>query len=1808
MGSPRVSTHVKRTVGALVAGALLSTPLAAVAADGGAGSSGGGTGTGGAGLITWIYKDSYGAPTYENAVAAMNSVNVKVATNTADAQKTINEALTNANNECQARARQSGDANPSCRLVSLGFVHTPNGGGTTTDNYTGSTGGFTAKQWQDAFGASGIASNTYYYQGKGYQTGLPFSDGVTSVNSLVARETASAPHSVIAIVLNQNEPPVAYDLTVGTRATGTTTKAGDTNAVSDTVVTGRSGSTIAENVSGTITLHWRGVDGTTGQASKRFSMGNSASSVQSFSYTDVYKDWRSWPAGSYWFDVHFDKQGRMKQAVDHLGSTDTAEQWKAPTTPNPVKTLTNAAGEQVGTDRQVASGSLYTAHIKAHSNASQHFWLYDTIDVSTQNVRIGATDSDDLSKVTVTDETGKTVAAQISVDDSQPGKRVVKAHLTTPPSGWFTLNVPQSATPTGTDYTIKDDSKACWTGDGQGCQSGNSEQVGKVTPKPDKVWVLNEQGALVAEDPTGTNTTGSDTKTFVTGDPIGAVVNGTIPAHLLNPFTSYSITDDWSASAKWIDWDHKDQVRVYVDGQDVTSQFTISVDTAKHTTTATASTGFLAKTALGTKDRKVKLYIGGVVRLAPDASWAADERRTTNKASETWNNETRPTNEPPVLVRNPKPDKVWAADAGQAAQAADPLWTNTVDADTHTFVQGDDLAVTVNGTLPKNLAKDLDQYTLGDDFSKSSPNLDLSQASVKVTIDGKDSTSLFQVHKEGSRIWVTGKDTLLKGSAGRSVDRKVRMTVTGVLTKGVLKAGEKQTLTNGCFEQWNGQSVTGNTPSVREWSPNPDKSWVLMDSDGSWHTVTDPDETNTTGGDKHTFLDGDRVASAVNGTIADDLLKVTRISLTDDWTNADYLWDPDADLNGVRVYEQTATTDAKTSIDRIDRTGTDVTGQFTITRTGNKITATANKDYLAAQVGLKAPKQLTLLIPGHINYANGGGAAQVRQDFGKQAGDELTFCDNPQSSTGKGKLTNAGSESVNNETQKTNEPYICGYVPPVKKTVIAEGSQGGANQDVDGKTVYPGQKVEYRLTTTPELPASLAYSIVTVSDTDTYDQYLLPDEQTLEVTDLSTGRQMTVGDPQMNVPGDYAVTWDKDNHRFTVTYSSDYVKEHWKAGSNPRVQIRFEGTVSKTAPKTVKVGNQWELTLNNMVTPSNRVENTPPSHTPDKKDTQSAKQGSQSVSIDGKTMLLGDTGDYTVTLDLKQKDNAYKVWRAGITDDYDERYVTIDPQDITVLSDTGKDVTNQFNIQVKDGVAYVYARRVDTWITKRGVTVKGDPQPTDLKEYSSADAYDPLNDPAIDQTLLGHTYRVVMPYTVARVESGVVVENTAIQVTNDTSDKTNTVTNPLTPINPTKDVTVKVGGPSVNGKSVYLDSTFLYQLDSSILPANRAYPEVTAWKASDRLDTLHDRYTGQWAVYATRDLYKDGVQIASKGDRIAVNGKATGLKGVDGDLFTADYTDGVFTVTATPTYLALVSRDTAHEAGWRTYIQSKRIATGQRIENTFTETVGDRVLESNTVWTRTPDLTPGLHIEKYDEASGPTAGDRDDVKDALEMKGDSQRIAFKITNTSRDDQGAGAWYRARDLKLDDRTIAGEGTVTDITYPAGWDTLVLKPGQSVIVTGTLKGVSEGGKHTDRVKVTGTPLVTCPVQEDQPFAGNTGSGITGDGTTDSDGRTDAADGTTGTTGDSDGQTGTADTSDTTTQALERVTVDGTERCADTQVTSNTDDWSGYRTPRLAQTGTTVLGVLALTLTIGPAGFALAMLRRRHAGTGHATTTTA
>ena len=864
------------------------------------------------------------------------------------------------------------------------------------------------------------------------------------------------------------------------------------------------------------------------------------------------------------------------------------------------------------------------------------------------------------------------------------------------------------------------------------------------------------------------------------------------------------------------------------------------------------------------------------------------------------------------------------------------------------------------------------------------------------------------------------------------------------------------------------------------WRSNPDKSWIMLDTNGKWQAVIDPDRTNQTGGDGKVFLDGDRVASVV--------------------------------------------------------------------------TATTKASYLTGLKDLEKARQITMLVPGRANYANGAGAGQVRDDFGIEADDEITFC-----TAGKNgaELTNAGSQTINTHTVETNEPKVCGYVPPVVKDVVGESSQGGAQDSVDGKIVFPGQRLEYRLETQPHLPDSLAYTIVEVAVTDTYDEHFHPDKQTLEVTDLTAGKFIP--------KSQYRSEWNDASHAVRLVFADDYARANWLAGANPRIIIRFEGVVAEDAPADTVVDNQWALTLNNSVTPSNRVWNDPPDFQPGKEDTQA----DPSISIDGKTALLGDRIYYRIDLDAKQTNHAYKVWRLGMVDDWDDEYLELDENHITVTDKAnGRDVTDRFNIQAIDAVAYVFAKTVDTEVPATGETIKGDPQPADLKIYAALGDkdHDPLKDPAIDQSLLGTSYEVTLPMTVIKVTDDYVVTNTATQLVNDVCKDTNQVSNPLKPINPAKDVVVKVDGQSVDGKSIYLNSLFLYRLDSSTLPPDRAYPQVSDWSISDPLDTRYDKFTGQWAVYAACDLIKDGETLAERGERIA--GSDFDASRFGGELFElATDERGVVTVRATKLMLGLVSADTEHEQAWTAFIQCQRIAVGGPVANQFTETINGVERPSNTVTTHTPDMTPRLTIEKWDEQSGWPDGDRDTVDEALNMNGSDTRIVFTITNASPTDSdtGDGPWFKASELSLTDQLVAGDGQIGEFEYPDDWQTLILKPGDSVGVKATLTGVSE--HHTDRAIVTGTPLVQCVVSDPDPFDGKDEEKLPEDA----------------------------------------VEIDGRTLCADTTVTSNTDDWNGYQPKdNLATTGTNIAGLIAVILVLALLGTgATASIRLTRANgrhTGH------
>lgn len=658
------SRKMKAGVAALAAIATLGAGgvVASTAFAGGGGGNQPGTGGDLAAVQFWQYKDdasgAWGPATSLDSVrAAMNNAGVTLEGNgITKAQAALDQART----ECETgfQRRHPGEGNGDCRVVAVGAVPAVIGGnyiynGSGVASPTG-TGG-----WYDNWNTY-VAPNTYKYAGtQNYHTSDGFSDDPSnSVDAIMRRNVgASSKPSIVVIVLDKYQPaPPTYHLSVSTQAAEMSGQAGDTKDASDVITLSSDGSK-TENVNGTATLHWRGIDGTEKTVAKQFTASNKGSATVSASFKDMDASWESWPAGKRWWDVDVAKQGDMAEAVSHKGENDGKESGEKTTTP-PEKWLTNGAGDTVrdGND-SIASGSLYTAHIKAHSNASGKFWIYDTID--TRDVVIGGTEQDDVSKVTVTDANGNIVPADISIDDSIDGKRVVKAHATAPHSGLYTLNVPQSAKPTGGDYEINDGSVACWNGDnGTGsladCQTGNGDGVGKVTPTPDKVWVLDESGALVAEDKGWTNQQGVDQKTFLVGDQVGVVVNGSIPAHLLNPLASYSITDDLTGSNQWIDWKSG---KVFVDGKDETANFTIAIDRKAGTATATAKSAYIAKTMFRNSASKVRFYLTGTIKKG---ATEGKKIQLTNKAYEKWNNETRPTNEPPVFVWTPNPNKAWA--------------------------------------------------------------------------------------------------------------------------------------------------------------------------------------------------------------------------------------------------------------------------------------------------------------------------------------------------------------------------------------------------------------------------------------------------------------------------------------------------------------------------------------------------------------------------------------------------------------------------------------------------------------------------------------------------------------------------------------------------------------------------------------------------------------------------------------------------------------------------------------------------------------------------------------------------------------------------------------------------------------------------------------------------------------------------------------------------------------------------------------------------------------------------------------------
>ena len=849
--------------------------------------------------------------------------------------------------------------------------------------------------------------------------------------------------------------------------------------------------------------------------------------------------------------------------------------------------------------------------------------------------------------------------------------------------------------------------------------------------------------------------------------------------------------------------------------------------------------------------------------------------------------------------------------------------------------------------------------------------------------------------------------------------------------------------------------LTGNSAQTRKVTPAPDKVWVL-DENGAL-TASDPSGTNQAGADNMVFLPGDSVSAVVNGRVPANLAEdLTNYQITDDWTKAATYVDF-SDASKAKVFFR----------------GSDVSSQFTITVSGTVTTATAKAAFLAATKGLGADFPVKLVISGAF-----------RTDY-LTAGQTVI-------------LYNNGSEIWNNELRTTNQPSVFTWTPDPGKQVNGSADESGdkIHDSIEGLSVFPNQKLEYSIQLDVNLPQNTALGVKTLGLEDVYDPQFTPDKSSVEIFDTRTFKPIA--------RSAYVLRFNEANHSFTADFTPEWIAANVVAsGANSQWQtggwlmVRFTGTVKADTAGGSTVRNQAFQIINGVKTGTEIPEVKIPAITPDKESLDTNLD-----SIDGKTVVQGDHIMYRLTLDggPARDQLAYNVHKLGMVDDYDEGYLTLSAAAIKVTSKlNGADVTDKFNIEVKDGSAYVFAKQVDS-TNAYGDLLKGDPQPADLAAYDSA-VIVPHTTPIIDQALLGQQYWITLDAVVAREVNDYTITNQARQNLQNTVQMTKIVSNPLKDIDPGKDVVVDEGtkDASLDGEDVKLFSIFNYRLNSSEIPANRAY-KASQWSVSDGFDKVHDSYTGIWAIYANADLYEGAQLIFKKGALLA---DSAGHETVPyGGLFDVTFDEGSskLTVTATQKYLDMVNSRGDLAAGFSVYTKMERIAPGDAIVNTTVEKYNGVDRDSNTVTTRTTEA-PAIEIESYTLDEGLAKGDRDDVKDALSLSADQLKngtpLGFRIRNSGdvalakvsfavATAAGTAGTIAVADVvcevPMDATTAAAlnNGSVQkapSTTWTAVAGLTALAVGQSVDCKGTLQGVKAGQLHSDTVTATAESVFTA-----------------------------------------------------------------------------------------------------------------------------------
>ena len=233
------------------------------------------------------------------------------------------------------------------------------------------------------------------------------------------------------------------------------------------------------------------------------------------------------------------------------------------------------------------------------------------------------------------------------------------------------------------------------------------------------------------------------------------------------------------------------------------------------------------------------------------------------------------------------------------------------------------------------------------------------------------------------------------------------------------------------------------------------------------------------------------------------------------------------------------------------------------------------------------------------------------------------------------------------------------------------------------------------------------------------------------------------------------------------------------------------------------------------------------------------------------------------------------------------------------------------------------------------------------------------------------------------VKAGEVVENDFIQVDYGNGYKSNLVTVEVSNVKPEKHALDRTGKKVLDGKEVQLGDYIQYFLNGVTVPEK--HDTLYQYDGLDKLDTKHDRYTGNWKGIIKGTEYTAEKELVLPYDVILKNGKVikAGDKIEKGSsyAFTFEFNQGTNSefikklVTVkwnekTGVWSYVINQDFLNSLGIKGtfdadfYIEVERIETGDKIENTFVNIANKQEMTAKVI-TRTLEPPKPKHPEKH---------------------------------------------------------------------------------------------------------------------------------------------------------------------------------------------------------------------------------------------------